>query len=214
MAYASGVIKVTLKGTLANAETFAHGFQLFSADAVANVVRWDEIGGIVKGYLDTLAARTAYYALIPPETAYTGFDMQLYDGGTTAIRSYSDVIVGGVGTSAGNPLPNQCCVVASIRTELAGRSNRGRSYLPAPSASTISSTTAQLNNATCTAIADWFGGLLAAIGADADGATPVVASRLTGAVTTVTAVTVDSVIDTQRSRRASAVAAFSSTELV
>lgn len=103
-------------------------------------------------------------------------------------------------TTAKNPLPT--AAVATLETGLAGRSYRGRMYWPAlawtVSASGLFAGTEPANFRT--EIADMIEGICTRAPGEG-GFKPVVASRTRGVVTDVTAVSNDTIPDTQRSRR-------------
>lgn len=52
---------------------------------------------------------------------------------TAGIRRWDAVVTAAVGTGGGTPLPNNCAYLVKKSTDLGGRRNRGRMYLPCPS---------------------------------------------------------------------------------
>lgn len=102
--------------------------------------------------------------------------------------------------SAGQPLPPQCSVVMSLRTASAGRSGRGRFYLPGLGTSQVSST-GRLISTERAGFVDPFKTYVDAVQtALVDGHLAVYSKKL-GDNTDVVKVDMGDVIDTQRRRR-------------
>lgn len=121
-----------------------------------------------------------------------------YDGGesgSTATLSASVPLTTNEGAAA-IKMPDQCTMVASLRTGRAGRSFRGRMYIPTP-ALTISNDS-QVPSVNTVDIATRTATLITTINASSLGV--VVMSATQTAATPVTAVQVNSVVDTQRRR--------------
>lgn len=122
------------------------------------------------------------------------------NGGTkaTLVASAEAIIVG----AASGGLPLQCAVVVTTLTGLAGRSRRGRAYLPASGYAT-SPGTHVLSTADATAFATAFATYLSTLKAPADpypAQTPVVVSGALSATAPIVQVAVDTKIDIQRRR--------------
>lgn len=116
-------------------------------------------------------------------------------------------------TSDTSVLPNQICLVVSLRTNNAGRSNRGRMYMPLNGINLQPN--AQLNQAACTAIANGWATCFSDWNASGDNGQVVVMSRVgAGHTNVVSEVIVDSIPDTQRKRRNKVAAAFVQTAVV
>lgn len=101
------------------------------------------------------------------------------------------------GENVSNTLPHEVAVVASLRTSIAGRSARGRMYLPPPAANTLTDQ-GRLNGDSREDIAT---AMAAYLGAMPSGLVSVVASATTGFFLDVTQVKVGDVYDAQRRRR-------------
>jgi hypothetical protein len=102
------------------------------------------------------------------------------------------------GTAGGNAVPNQVCQVVTLRTGLAGRSNRGRQYWPGLQESTVSGSgftwdSADLAN-NQTAAAGWRSAMR---GADMN---PAVLSRTLSSLRECTSVQAQPKLGTQRRR--------------
>lgn len=105
---------VWLCGTLIDSEEKANQVALDFADSLTN-----HAAGILKGIL----VPTSAYQEVRTYAYPTGGTQSQFIGSAN-LESFS-------GTSSAAPLPLDTCLVASLRTGRAGRSNRGRSYLPA-----------------------------------------------------------------------------------
>lgn len=102
-----------------------------------------------------------------------------------------------VGTGTDEPLPPQCAVVVSLRSNTPTRSGRGRFYLPSPVTTTVIDQ--RLDSA---AQGDILNGALAMLNhMKGLGLTPVVYHRFDPTVTAVVTIDVGDVFDTQRRRR-------------
>lgn len=134
--------------------------------------------------------------------ATTGFaqtKVYYYPGGSTVATvsgatTYSNI----PGTYTTSQLPPQCSIVASLHTGLTGRQNRGRVYLPSivpmlaggqASSSASSSWTTQIAQ------------FLTHMNAATTGAFTYNACVGTGICPSITSVSIDTVVDTQRRRR-------------
>lgn len=198
MAYQAGVIKFIFSGTLLGGEVFAHGFQ---GSAVINETQADltricnQVRDLWQANFLTAAIRNYFHTA----TVWTNLTAYYYSGGANTSLTAVAPIATGAGTLAGSPLPNQLAVVATLLTGVPGRSNRGRSYLPAPNAAQLAN--GQLPTATATALATQFGAFLTAVKAyNGSEVIPCVASPHTGLIRSLTSVRVDTKLDTQRRR--------------
>jgi hypothetical protein len=120
-----------------------------------------------------------------------------YKGGANAAAVGEITGVGVAGTGSAKQ-PNQCALVMSLRTALPGRSFRGRMYMPiiGGSMGTNGLLAAGRSDAWCAALANDFG----TFNSSGFGKI-VVCSPKQSAMTQVSAVEADSVVDTQRRRR-------------
>jgi hypothetical protein len=102
-----------------------------------------------------------------------------------------------VGTGTDEPLPPQCAMVVSLRSNTPTRSGRGRFYLPSPVVTTVIDQ--RLDSAAQT---DVLNGALAMLNHMAGlDFTPVIYHRFDPTVTEVVSIDVGDVFDTQRRRR-------------
>jgi hypothetical protein len=94
----------------------------------------------------------AWNALMPTTTTLTYTSVATLGGGGHQ-QTKTQIAHNLAGTSTGNVLPMQVCVIATFRTALANKAGRGRWYLPAPSASALNTTGGIWAPATMTALA-------------------------------------------------------------
>lgn len=111
-----------------------------------------------------------------------------------------------VGTVTGDPVPTGSAMVVTKRTDLRGRSYRGRNYFPGLGANTLS-TAALWDNDAMTSVLAWYGALHDDF-LDA-AAVPVVLSMFTagsprahGVMTPISVYSIDNSVDSQRRRLA------------
>lgn len=81
---------------------------------------------------DTLWA-PLYKPMMPAAAQYRGIGVTFISPLPASIEYYSNDQAG-QGTASGNPMPAQVCGMLSYRTNLAGKKNRGRNYIPFPAA--------------------------------------------------------------------------------
>jgi hypothetical protein len=200
MPYPSGTIKTVIGGTLPGGEVFAFGWQN-RAVGVSTQTDLNMVNGQTNAALANNFLTTSVKALFSTQVVFTRVTNYLYTGGSSAsLVSVSTPSIAGTSAVAG--MPNQCAVVVTLETGVPGRSNRGRAYLPPVNVGLINAGTVQLSSATCTTLANAFASMLTALHDDSSpNGVPAVASALKGAIRDITAVRVDSIIDTQRRRR-------------
>jgi hypothetical protein len=105
----------------------------------------------------------------------------------------------GAGTNSNVECPPQCSVVVSIKTALAGRSYRGRMYLPAPTAASLTQV-GRLDPDFVSALLAAEAGLTTAVQSGAAGNIGVYSRKL-HTFQEANALSIGDVMDTQRSRR-------------
>ena len=143
----------------------------------------------------------------------TGWAMYAYGSTSTTSVAVNEYEFGGpIGGEGSASLPNLTAMVQSLRTDVSGRSYRGRMYLPATGATLTSD--GHFTNAQCTGMALATSKYLTALGTaltptgGGTGATPVVASFTKSICTEITQVLVDDIPDTQHRREDKLGAAF------
>lgn len=194
----SGTVRIVLSGTLAGGEIFSCGFQL-RGDGGWSQNQLDAAVGVAGSSLASNFLTTATLANFPTTTSFRRVQGYLYAGGTSAVRQSEATFAVKTGTASG-VLPNQLALVVTLNTGRPGRSFRGRMYLPGPAAIPLSSTDGQMIGTNLDGLCTTLQGCFQGIRDGAGGAPVVVASSKQGAMTTVTAIKIDSKVDTQRSR--------------
>lgn len=145
--------------------------------------------------------------LLSPDSGLDGVRVYSYAENSTKATYLADASIGSTGNSSATVLlPNQCAVVVTLKTAVAGRRHQGRVYLPINQWALSSQ--AQLSTANVQGIAGWFAEFLARlnshIGTQRIGVLSRVGMTPTGGAAPtfqpITTVTVDSKIDIQRRR--------------
>lgn len=206
-----GVNRIVITGHLSTNEIFATSFwtqgNIPGSQALANVFAANVASlfavrplGQVKFMLDSASGydsvKTYHYPTGGPAATYLGIA----------------AIAGGTGAGTGTSLPLQGAIVASLRTQLAGRSHRGRMYFPCV-AETL--TNHQLGSARTNTLAPDVAGFFSDVKANGSVGIPVIVSQVGGgSYTPITSVIVDSRLDIQRRRANKQVASFSVTSNV
>lgn len=189
--------RVTIQGLLPGGEIWASSFWLQSVlipsqsalDDLASVCA-TALAGQEGSLLKTLSA----------SSFLTGLTVRYYPAGQTAAALQSSpTFTQSAGTGTKNN-PNQSCIVASLRTGVPGRRNRGRMYWPNTGGDLGSD---GLITATMQGyVGNGLSAMFSAINApgSTEGGEVAVLSRLTGASVPVTTVQVDRRPDVQRRR--------------
>lgn len=151
-------------------------------------------------FQSSLAAATSFKAIFPSGVTFVSPKLSLIDISTGKVVSTSTAGTSFAGTGGTNALPPQIAICASLLTDFAGGSNRGRMYLPGP-VNGQTTTAGKLTTAASGVIATALSAAFAACLATGGGIVIQVYSPTLRSLTTVTAVGVGDVLDTQRSRR-------------
>jgi len=192
-----GVNRIVVTGHLTGGEIFATSFwtqgnvpgsQALANVFAANVASLFQVRPLptLKGLMDATcgydSVKTYHYPTGGPAATYLG---------VSAIAS-------GAGNSAAGQLTLQSAMVASLRTQLAGRSHRGRMYFPCVSGALTSH---QHTNPTVSNVAADVAGFFSDVKVNSSVGIPVVVSQVgAGSYTPITQVIVDSRLDVQRRR--------------
>jgi len=206
MAYATDTVRLSVYGTIDGVQSWSTGFALAVELAPGS---WgpNNLQSLVSA-LNTGPLTTWWTALtlIPGTTTlWTGTRAYYYPAGATSSAFLADVplTTAKAGTGAGS-MPRLISICASLRTDVAGRSGRGRSYFPCTGVSTP--TTGQFASTTCTTVANAYAALLTSFNGfnvapyNLTGMTSVVASLTKSQNNDITSVIVDSIPDTQHRR--------------
>lgn len=137
---------------------------------------------------------------IDASTKWTGVKAYCYPQGGPAAEFIGEAVLNKTGQSTAAPLPLQCALVVTLGTGNAGRSYRGRCYLPCSSAD-LQGDTHQFVLSDVQTIANQFAQFLHDVQFNNAG-TPVVLSKARSAATEILTVSVDTRLDIQRRRAA------------
>lgn len=152
------------------------------------------------------------WKLIGSDSGYDGCRVYSYQDTSGKATNIADAGINMVGSSSATSLlPNQCALVASLKTAVAGRRHQGRVYLPINKFALGSQ--GQLDTPTALSVAAWMADLIHRLNTHITPAKIGILSRVslgagapTDAIQPVTTVTVDTKIDIQRRRAKSAAA--------
>ncbi len=194
----SDLWRVTYRGNLPAGDVFAHGFHGTTVDGETST---NVLATAVAGLTALMSGAGGMQANYAPGTIYAEVLVEQINQGSGAVEQSRSQAVSRPGTgSSATPLPGNVALAVTHRTAQAGRSGRGRQFLPAPATSTLStvgelSTTAQ--SSISTAIANMF----AAVKGATHNIIPVVYSTKLRVFYTITQYDVGSIFDTQERRR-------------
>jgi hypothetical protein len=159
------------KVKIPNAVQVRFRWQIATAKVAVNVL-YGRTGGVpaptvaqaqaIFAALSTGAQWTALAALLGNTGGFLGVDLRSVHDVDLPIFSSTGALV--PGTSATQPLPNEVAIVATFRTAKAGRSGRGRMYVPGWTVDSLA--TGQLiAAATMTALGNWLNTIQGALSA-------------------------------------------------
>lgn len=198
---ATDLCKIVFYGTLAGGEIWETGFWMLGAGVNSGATATAQahlIGGTLSASDDSGAMRITAIRLWDREVQWLGVRCYAYDGHAAAAWVGDAPLPQPVqGAAPGGPLPHQVCAVMTLQTGLAGRSQRGRMYLPATGAS-IGPDGQFVNASIDPVVAGWAKGFSDIHSAN-DGKV-VVYSRVKQATHQVSRVRIDSIPDIQRRR--------------
>lgn len=134
MAIPAGSVRIVLRGVMPGGEIFETGFWMIdtgvSSAATANA-QAEIIAAVLNSNDSSGAMRISSVKLWRATIAWTEVRVYAYTGPRTATWIGSYVLSPArAGSSSGAVLPNQCSMCVSLRTGLAGRTHRGRMFLP------------------------------------------------------------------------------------
>lgn len=155
--------------------------------------------------VDAIEARasafwTAAKARHATATSYLGVKAALIGQDDKTISTLEKAVTAVPGTSSGQQLPTEVAVCVSLRTAFAGRSQRGRMFMPAPGHLSLTST-GRLNSGAAAAYAADVDALLQPLTVGSKSFTACVASKTANGLYPITSIRVGDVFDVQRRRR-------------
>lgn len=188
--------RVVLKGTGPSSEIWQTGFWTESVTPPSTQAQLQTDCNAIAAFC------TTFYNSLKPTIysayAFTEVDMYQYVyPGSTATLQAQTILTPNAGGKATAGSPIDTCIVASIRSSVPGRSNRGRMYLPYHD--TISATTGMLSAATNNTYGTAVKTLFTSVAGYA-GYVPVVVSRTHGTWQPVSSIVTDNKPDVQRRR--------------
>lgn len=196
------LVKLTISGKIGPSQTWSIG--LWSvAPGPTTLADLQTFVNAARGHWHTFWTG-AYQALISDDTSYTTLHASRYPSGTTSADLIAQSLAGAViGSSAIHHAP-QLALVASLRTGISGRANRGRVYLPLTGLPNADLNDHQVAASVVDAVNTDFTAFLIALDAEALGpdtwTTSIANPRAAHAAVPVVQVVLDSKIDTQRRR--------------
>lgn len=198
----AGTCKVILYGTFGTGDIWETGFSMIDT-GVTSASLASALANIIAGTLgasDASGAMTITLAHIMDDfSKWLGVRVYAYVNGGTKADFIGEYVlpaarVGGKVVSK----PNQCALVLTLRSDLAGRSHRGRMYLPATGLD-IDTQDGQVSQADLnTVLSGWVTGFSDIN--DSDTGEIVITSVVLDANTPVSSLTLDSKVDIRRSR--------------
>lgn len=186
--------RVALIGSRTDGEIFETGFWLNGV--IADNAEANAAAAVIAAAFTTAGVDDAVAPLIDNTTHYDEVRVYGYPTGGPSSPAIGSAALAVTGTGSSSGLPLQTCAVLTLRTGFAGRSFRGRMYLPA--LGTTLATGHLLNTGQVTACCNAFADLFTLLNTTA-GIVSVVSQTL-GVKTPVTEVTVDNRPDIQRRR--------------
>lgn len=196
------LVKLTISGKIGTAQTWSIGFWSV-APGPTTLAELQTFAAAARGHWHTFWTG-AYQAVISDDTSYTTLHASRYPSGTTSADLVAQDLAGAViGSSSIHHAP-QLALVASLRTGVSGRQNRGRVYLPLTGLPNADLSDHQVAASVIDAINTDFTAFLIAMDTETIGPdtwqTSVANPRATHAAVPVIQVVMDSKIDTQRRR--------------
>lgn len=183
------------QGSIYGTEVFQHGFSWSSSDTAVGLA--GDLATAWAAFLNTTDVALTW------RTDVIWSQVNVSELGATPadpIVTSSQAAIGEAGTATTDGLPPQVAPCVSLRTVTAGSRARGRSYLPSPTVTSVTSA-GRLETAVVTDLMDGLDAFFAAMAGQ--GASCSVISAVGGVWTARPVVTIamGDVLDTQRSRR-------------
>lgn len=132
MGVPAGMVKWSIAGTAPSSEIFNTSFWTLGGGSDLGELQ-DAVNAVASAIKTNL---TNTLLLIGSDTTYDSVTGYSYTTGGTKADFAAEASLGpAAGTNTGHAVPLQVCAVLSLRTDVLGRSARGRMYLPANGAS-------------------------------------------------------------------------------
>lgn len=202
----SGYSRNTIAGTLPNGEIFATSFWCNEGPTTldATQTQADTLGQLFGTEWNSGAGSPA--GLVPAACTVDSFTTYSYldNSGKASFVGVHTLALVGVANS--QSMPDQCALVTTLNTGASGRRHRGRMYWPALYGLTGNG---QMGPALCDGLSQWLATYFGGVNSHLGDQRVVVLSQAAGNSRAVTAIKVDSVVDTQRRRAQSQSASHS-----
>jgi hypothetical protein len=196
------LVKLTISGKIGTAQTWSIGLWGVAPGPTV-LADLQAFAALARGHWHTFWTG-AYQPVISDDTSYSTLHCSRYPSGTTSADLIAQDLAAPVIGSSSLHQPPQLCLVASLRTGLSGRENRGRVYLPLTGLPNADLSDHQVAASVVDAINTDFTAFLIALDTEAIGpdtwTTSVGNPRAAHASHPVIQVVMDSKIDTQRRR--------------
>ena len=194
------MVKCVLSGTISGTQTWSTGMWLDTSGATWTQDDLNDANAQWAGYF---ASATGSYVstLFGSTTKVLALTSYLFAPGAI-VSSLISVEAAVTGNGSGDSLPSLCSIVVSTRSQIPGRSGRGRNYLPCTKVGALDGT-GQLADTTCGTVATGWAGIMTNINSHTvNGINPVVAVRSTfkGTSYAISRVVVNSLVDVQHRR--------------
>ena len=191
------IYRVDIPGQLPSGEQFLFGFHASDlsstdADAATDAEAW--LGGF-------MATSGGAAPLFSASTIFGPVKVSQIDAATDKVISSAFGTLTKAGTGTGSVLPPQVAVCVTLRTALAGPSNRGRFYLPATLDTTLESNTGRMAAASVTQLVGALGNAFTLYAGSPGTPQVIVRSKTHHNAQNATRYEVGNVFDTQRRRR-------------
>lgn len=196
-------VRVVFGGSLNGGEVWSTGFWTVDHEATFNQDTAQALAlyydGLASGSGSTGAMSRTLENIMTTSSNWQTTKTYLYTGGSnTAAFAGEYVKPTPIAGSQSSHMPNQVCLVATLRSGLPGRRNRGRMYLPAGGGS-LDTASGEFGSALIQTIATDWAALFTEINQGQD-ATAAIVSNAGSTSTPIHQVTVDSRCDIQRRR--------------
>jgi hypothetical protein len=119
---------ITCPGVLPSGEQFDYGFWVANTGGVD--ISQTDATAAGNAWNTSLAAQATFRALFTTTTQFSSTKASIYNTATGTIISSAPGGIQFTGSATSQPLPPQISTCVTLRTQFAGRSFRGRFYLP------------------------------------------------------------------------------------
>jgi hypothetical protein len=207
MPFTIPVLKMTFGGSLPGNEIWQCGLWISPTSLPATQAQLQSASDALIPAVTAFFNSTSVTPLEAQGMTVNNLSLYRYPAGATKSDLVAHSIISLPGVSTSPKLPNQCALVTTLRTVNPGRNGRGRFYFPIPGG--VPSAAGQLVASTVTNFASAVETFIQTI----NGGPAPSPQRVVGGTSgfAVTAISVDSIVDTQRRRRNKLIASTTAT---